>query len=184
MAINPDAGGTVPRQTGSGRPATSIARPGTRPGSIRPRPLVHGSSDQPGAGPSSGARSSMPDVARTTTMLRGPSGDRSGSAGFDRNCASLCAKAILSSGIAGIVFDRVELRTVRRQGQQRKVAGDVESGGTVPSRAVRTTTACAPGATLREISARWAFIAACCRSAEPPAAAPRAGQIAPNRYAH
>ena len=41
------------------------------------------------------------------------------------------------------------------------------------------------GATLRAISARWAFIAAVLtKGRTSPAAVPRAGQTAPNKYAH
>jgi hypothetical protein len=45
-----------------------------------------------------------------------------------------------------------------------------------------TNTAWAPGATLREISARWAFMAGVLtKGSTSPAAAPRAGQTAPKR---
>jgi len=48
----------------------------------------------------------------------------------------------------------------------------------------RTRTACAPSATVREISARWAFMAAVSAWGMTSAAvAPRSGQTAPKMYA-
>src|SRR4051812_25054299 len=82
------------------------------------------------------------------------------------------------------VLDRVQLGAVARQRQEGEVLRDGEAAGRVPARPApsSTTTACAPGATWRPISARCrpvASVLAYGRTSPAPTA--RSGQTAPNR---
>src|SRR2546423_10682022 len=82
------------------------------------------------------------------------------------------------------VFGRIELGRFGRQRHQGDVVGNGELVGEMPAGLIEQSTAWQPGSTAWEISARCSAIAAVLqRGRTRPAAVPRAGQIAPKRYA-
>ena len=99
--------------------------------------------------------------------------------------------------VRGTVFSDARFRALGWQGQKGEIVGQDEGLRTVPARTVEdeedqkmirgiifpTQDGMGAGSdACREISARWAFIAAVLTTGRTsPAATPRAGQIAPNR---
>ena len=79
-------------------------------------------------------------------------------------------------------FHRDQLWTVGRQGDERDGVRHDEGAAARPAGAVEDRHRVGAGSQVREISARWAFIAGVVtKGSTGPAAAPRVGQTAPKR---